>query len=46
MAQKLLGSLQIDASKTRELLNWAPPISLREGLRSVARSWSNPATSP
>lgn len=37
MAQKLLGSLQIDASKTRELLRWAPPISVREGLRRVGR---------
>ena len=33
MAQRLLGSLQVDIEKTRRLLNWAPPISVDEGLR-------------
>jgi UDP-glucose 4-epimerase len=33
MAQRLLGSLQIDIEKTRCLLGWSPPISLDEGLR-------------
>lgn len=32
-AQRLLGSLQIDISKTRELLGWTPPYSVEEGLR-------------
>ena len=33
MAQRLLGSLQVDIEKTRRLLNWSPPISVDEGLR-------------
>jgi nucleoside-diphosphate-sugar epimerase len=33
MAQRLLGSLQIDISKTCELLEWKPPYSVEEGLR-------------
>lgn len=33
MAQRLLGSLQVDISKTREVLGWEPPISVNEGLR-------------
>ena len=32
LAQRLLGSLKIDISKTRELLGWSPPISVDEGL--------------
>lgn len=33
MAQRLLGSLQVDISKTRELLDWRPPVSVDEGLK-------------
>ncbi|MCB5187687.1 SDR family oxidoreductase [Methylobacillus caricis] len=33
IAQRLLGSLQVDISKTREVLGWTPPISVDEGLR-------------
>ncbi|WP_026148219.1 SDR family oxidoreductase [Thioalkalivibrio sp. HL-Eb18] len=33
MARRLLGSLQVDASKAREVLGWTPPVSLDEGLR-------------
>ena len=33
MARRLLGSLQVDASKAREVLGWAPPVSLDDGLR-------------
>lgn len=33
LAQRLLGSLQVDISKTRDLLGWEPPISVEEGLR-------------
>lgn len=32
LAQRLFGSLQVDISKTKELLNWTPPISVDEGL--------------
>ena len=35
LARRLCGSLQIDISKTRELLQWTPPLSLDEGLRRV-----------
>lgn len=33
MAQRLLGSLQIDISQTCETLNWQPPFTVEEGLR-------------
>ena len=33
VAQRLLGSLQVDISKARKLLGWEPPISVEEGLR-------------
>lgn len=32
-AQRLLGSLQVDITKTRDLLGWTPPLSVDEGLR-------------
>jgi nucleoside-diphosphate-sugar epimerase len=35
-ARRLLASLQVDIRKTRDLLGWAPPISVDEGLRSTA----------
>jgi len=33
VAQRLLGSLQVDISKARDLLGWTPPLSVEEGLR-------------
>lgn len=33
MARRLMGSLQIDASKARDTLGWMPPVTLQEGLR-------------
>ncbi|MDC3278793.1 SDR family oxidoreductase [Litorivicinus sp.] len=33
VAQRLLGSLTVDISKTRDLLGWEPPIAVDEGLR-------------
>jgi hypothetical protein len=36
IAQKLVGSLQVDDSHTRKVLTWSPPINVREGLRRVA----------
>lgn len=33
MAQRLLGSLQVDIDKTCELLNWNPPYTVDEGLK-------------
>ncbi|NRP58439.1 SDR family oxidoreductase [Marinobacterium sp. xm-d-564] len=38
VAQKLLGSLQVDISKARNLLGWKPPISVEEGLRRCFES--------
>lgn len=32
VAQRLLGSLQVDISKARNLLGWEPPLSVEEGL--------------
>ncbi|WP_309565066.1 SDR family oxidoreductase [Methylobacillus flagellatus] len=33
VAQRLLGSLQVDISKTQEMLGWTPPVTVDEGLR-------------
>ena len=40
IAQRLCGSLQVDISKTRELLDWVPPISADEGFRQTAAYWA------
>jgi nucleoside-diphosphate-sugar epimerase len=37
LAQRLCGSLQVDISKTRELLNWTPLVSVDEALRKSAK---------
>lgn len=37
IAERLLGSLQVDISKTCTLLNWKPPVSVDEGLRRAAQ---------
>jgi len=39
VAQRLCGSLQLDISKTRQLLNWTPPISVDEALRKTAQAY-------
>lgn len=36
LAQRLCGSLQVDISKTRELLGWSPPVGVDEALRRTA----------
>lgn len=36
VAQRLLGSLQVDITHTREKLGWTPPIDVDEGLRRAA----------
>lgn len=33
VAQRLLGSLQVDISHTQERLNWTPPLTVKQGLR-------------
>lgn len=35
LAQRLCGSLQVDISKTCEVLGWVPPISVDEGLKKA-----------
>ena len=39
VAQRLLGSLQVDITHTREVLGWQPPVALDEGLRRAAISF-------
>jgi nucleoside-diphosphate-sugar epimerase len=39
LTQRLCGSLQIDISKAKKLLNWTPPISVDEGLRRTAEEF-------
>jgi nucleoside-diphosphate-sugar epimerase len=39
VAQRLCGSLQVDIGKTKELLDWSPPVSVDEGLRRTAEHW-------
>ena len=39
LAQRLCGSLQVDISKTRERLGWAPPISVDDALEDTARAF-------
>ena len=35
LAQKLLESLQVDISETKRLLSWVPPLSVKDGSRSL-----------
>jgi nucleoside-diphosphate-sugar epimerase len=37
--QRLCNSLQVDITKTRELLAWSPPATVEEGFRAVARGF-------
>lgn len=39
LAQRLLGSLQVDIAKNRQLLGWYPPCTLEQGLNMTARSF-------
>lgn len=39
VARRLCGSLQVDISKTREVLGWAPPISVDEAVARAARDF-------
>lgn len=38
-ADRLLGSLQIDSSKARQLLQWEPPLSAEEGITIAAKAY-------
>jgi len=39
MVHRLLGSLQLDITKTQELLNWQPPVNIDEALQKTARAF-------
>ncbi|MDV6316114.1 SDR family oxidoreductase [Idiomarina sp. HP20-50] len=39
VAQRLLGSLQVDISKARQLLGWKPPVTVTEGLTKAVGSY-------
>jgi nucleoside-diphosphate-sugar epimerase len=40
LARRLLGSLQIDITKTRNLLGWSPRVSLNEGLKDTVKNFN------
>lgn len=40
VAQRLCGSLQVDISKTRQLLGWQPPLTVDQGLKRAAEGLS------
>jgi nucleoside-diphosphate-sugar epimerase len=40
ITQRLLGSLQIDSSKARELLDWVPPLSVSDALARTAEDFN------
>jgi nucleoside-diphosphate-sugar epimerase len=42
IANRLIESLQVDATKTRELLGWSPRQNVTEGLRQTALSFHRP----
>lgn len=39
--ERLIGSLQVDITHTREVLGWAPLVSVDEGLRTTAKWYLN-----
>jgi nucleoside-diphosphate-sugar epimerase len=39
IARRLLGSYQVDITKTCTLLKWKPPVSVDEGLRRMTQHW-------
>ncbi len=39
LAQRLCDNLQVDITKARTLLDWAPPITVEQGLRAAARDF-------
>ncbi len=44
VAQRLCGSLQVDISKTQQLLGWVPPLSVDEGLKRAAEGYLREAS--
>lgn len=40
-ANRLLGNLQVDISKARELLGWEPPVTVDEGIKKAVEGFLN-----
>ncbi|WP_444957965.1 UDP-glucose 4-epimerase family protein [Microbulbifer sp. ZKSA002] len=45
VAKRLCGSLQVDITKTKELLDWTPPVALGEGLAETAQAYCQAGSS-
>ena len=41
ISQRLCGSLQVDISKTKQLLGWQPPVTAKEGFARTAEHYLN-----
>lgn len=39
VSQRLCGSLQVDISKAREVLGWAPPVTVNDALKATAQAF-------
>lgn len=37
--QRLLGNLQLNISKAKDLLNWSPPLSFEEGIKATVKAY-------
>ena len=46
ITQHLCGNLQVDISKTRDLLGWTPPVSVDEALRQTAQAYLQNLSKP
>lgn len=44
LSQRLCGSLQVDITKARDLLDWQPPVTVDEALRETARDFPGTQT--
>lgn len=44
IAQRLCGNLQVDISKTKQLLNWIPPVTIEQALKETAQAYLNEKT--
>jgi nucleoside-diphosphate-sugar epimerase len=41
IAQRILGSLQVDISKTKKVLGWMPPVGVDEAMRSTVKDFND-----
>jgi nucleoside-diphosphate-sugar epimerase len=40
IAQRILGSLQVDISKTKKVLSWVPPVGVDEAMRNTVQDFN------